>query len=41
MKPKDQRTQLTPASAASLLDTSFSVTVEDSFDRIFPIDDYS
>lgn len=39
-KPKEQRTPLTPAGAGSLLDAAFSVTVEDSSERIFPIDEY-
>lgn len=39
-KPHEQRTPLTPAGAASLLDAGFELTVEDCSQRIFPIDTY-
>lgn len=39
-KPLEQRTALTPSGAKILLDQGFRVTVEDSPQNIFPIDDY-
>ena len=39
-KPLEQRTALTPAGAGALLDAGLQVTVEDSSQNIFPIDDY-
>ena len=39
-KPGEQRTPLTPGGARALLDAKFEVTVEESPERIFPIEDY-
>lgn len=39
-KPLEQRTALTPAGAERLLGEGFHVTVENSLQNIFPIDDY-
>jgi hypothetical protein len=39
-KPLEQRTALTPAGAATLLEAGYQVTVEDGPRNIFPIDDY-
>jgi hypothetical protein len=39
-KPLEQRTALTPAGARVLLEAGFEVTVEDSPQNIFPLDDY-
>ena len=39
-KPLEQRTALTPAGASTLLDAGFEITIENSPQNIFPIDDY-
>jgi hypothetical protein len=39
-KPLERRTALTPAGARALLEAGFEVTVEDSPQNLFPLDDY-